>query len=78
MELADGASEIIIHGGLVDAGYVAGALKASKGIDVSDPILGQGVSECVYIIARGTSANPLTRDGSLRMLRGDEQIDVEE
>lgn len=77
-ELADGALRVMIHGGLSEAEYVSGTLKVSKGVDVSDPVVGKGAPECVYITARGTSANPLTRDRALRLLLGDEQIEVTE
>jgi len=77
-ELADGSLRIMIHGGFPEAEYVSGTLKMSKGVDVSGPVAGNGAPECVYILARGTSANPLTRDRALRMLRDDEQIEVTE
>ena len=77
-ELADGSLQFMIHGGLSEADYVSGTLKMSKGVDVSDPVVGKSAPGCVYIIARGTLANPLTRDRALRMLRGDELIEVTE
>jgi hypothetical protein len=75
-ELADGSLEIMIHGGLVEAEYVSGTLRMSKGVEVLEPALGKGAPEFVYVIARGTAANPFTRDSALRSLRGDERIEV--
>lgn len=77
-ELADGSLQIMIHGGLSEAEYVSGTLKMSKGVAVSDLVVGKGAPECVYINARGTSANPLTRDSALRLLCADERIQVME
>ena len=75
-ELADGSLEIMIHGGLAEADYVSGTLRMSKGVEVLEPALGKGAPEFVYVIARGTAANPLTRDSALRSLRGDVRIEV--
>lgn len=77
-EFGDGSIEIMIHGGSPEADYVAGRLRMAKGVDVTEPVVGRGAPEFVYIVARGTPIDPLTLEAALRMLRCDEQIEVSE
>jgi hypothetical protein len=76
-EMAGGAVEILVRGGLSDADYVRGALKNQRGIQTTDP---KPVSGAIGVLmsfrAKGTATNPLTKDGVIRFLNKDRYIEV--
>lgn len=76
-ELAGGAVEILLHGGLSDAEYVRRALKKQEGVRTSDPKPVRGaIGVLMSFRARGPEANPLTRDKAIRLLKKDQYIEV--
>jgi hypothetical protein len=76
-EMAGGAVEILLHGGLSDAEYVRGALKNQKGIQTTEP---KSVNGAVGVLssfrAKGSDVNPLTKDKAIRILKKDRYIEV--
>jgi hypothetical protein len=76
-EMPGGAVEILLHGGLSDAEYVRGALNNQKGIQTTDP---KPVSGAIGVLmsfrAKGSKANPLTKDKAIGALKKDQYIEV--
>ncbi len=76
-EMAGGVVEILLHGGLSDAEYVRGALNNQKGVRTTDP---KPVSGAIGVLmsfrAKGSEANPLTKDKAIRILKKDQYIEV--
>ncbi len=76
-EMAGGAVEILLHGGLSDAEYVRGALNNQKGVQTTDP---KPVSGAIGVLmsfrAKGTKANPLTKNKAVQILKKDQYIEV--
>jgi acid stress-induced BolA-like protein IbaG/YrbA len=76
-EMAGGAVEVLVHGGLSDAEYVRGALNNQKGIQTSEPKQVPGAPGVLMSVrAKGTAAAPLTRDKTLKLLRKDRYVEV--
>jgi len=76
-EMAGGVIEVLLHGGLSDAEYVRGSLKNHKGIKTTDPKLVSGaLGVLMSFRAKGTAANPLTKEKAIRVLKKDQYIEV--
>jgi len=76
-EADGGAVEIQLHGGRSDADYVRKALKGQKGIQTTDPMPVNGaIGVLMSFQAKGTKANPLTKERTIRMLKKDQYIEV--
>jgi len=76
-QMANGAVEVLLHGGSSDAGYVRDALNNQKGIRTTEPkpVIGApGV--LMSFRAKGPSASPLTRAKALQILKSDPYIEV--
>lgn len=76
-QMASGAVEVLLHGGLSDAEYVRGALNNQKGVQTTGP---KRVSGALGVLmsfrAKGTEANPLTKEKAIRVLKKDRYIEV--
>jgi hypothetical protein len=76
-EVAGGAVEVLLHGGTSDAEYVRGSLNNQKGVQTTNP---KPVSGALGVLmsfrAKGTEANPLTKEKILRALKKDPYIEV--
>ena len=76
-EKAGGAVEVLLHGGLTDAEYIRGALNNQKGVRTTEP---KSVPDAPGILmsfqAKGTEADPLTKEKALRVLKDDPYIEV--
>ncbi len=76
-ELAGGTVEIVLHGGLSDAEYVRLAIQKQNGVRTTNP---QPVSGAIGVLisfrAKGSEANPLTKDKAIRILKKDQYIEV--
>jgi hypothetical protein len=72
-----GSLEILLHGGRSDAEYIRGALKNQKGVRTTEP---KSVPSAPGILmsfrAKGTEADPLTKERALRVLKDDPYIEV--
>ena len=76
-EMAGGAVEVIVHGGLSDAEYVRGALNHQKDVKTSEPKpISGALGSLMSFRAWGTGANPLTKEKTLRVLKNDAYIEV--
>jgi hypothetical protein len=76
-EMAGGAVEIQLHGGLSDAEYVRGTFSNAKGVQTTDPKPVNGaVGVLMSFRAKGSEGNPLTKDKALRILKKDQYIEV--
>jgi hypothetical protein len=73
-QLAGGAVEILLHGGLSDAQYVRQALDHQKGVETAEPKAVNGLP-LVSLRAKG-SPLPLTKEKVIRILRDDPYIEV--
>jgi hypothetical protein len=74
---AGGAVEILLHGGLSDAEYIRGAFKTEKGVQTTDPKPSPGAPGIlVSFEAKGTEADPLTKEKAIRVLKGYPYIEV--
>jgi hypothetical protein len=74
-ELSDGTIEVLLHGGTSDAEYVRGAFKALKGVQTTEPEQSAGARGILMLFrARGTPADPLTKDKVVRVLKSDPYI----
>ena len=78
-ERDDGSLEVLLHGGYSDALYVRGALNNHKGVTTSEPAQCPGaIGVLMTFSARGTEADPLTREKAAEILRADQYIHVME
>src|SRR5260370_13108482 len=76
-EMAKGTVEVLLHGGLVDAEYVRGALQNQKGVVTTQPKQVDGARGVLMSFrAKGSEAAPLTKDKVLRILKHDPYIEV--
>ena len=76
-EMAGGAVEILLHGGLSDAEYVRGALNNQKGVQTTEPRQVPGaVGILMSFRAKGSGANPLTKARAIQILKRDRYIEV--
>ncbi len=76
-QMAGGAVEIFLHGGLSDAEYVRGSLNNQKGIQTTEPKQVPGaLGTLVSFRAKGTEAAPLTKQKTIRALKKDRYIEV--
>jgi hypothetical protein len=76
-ERAKGELEIVLRGGWSDAEYVRGALNNQKGVRTTEPKPVSGaLGELMSFRARGTDANPLTKERAVRVLKKDQYIEV--
>ncbi len=75
-EMAGGV-EILLHGRLADAEYVRGALNNEKGVQTFPPKDSPGApGVLIYFRAKGTKADPLTKEKAIRILKRDRYIEV--
>jgi hypothetical protein len=75
--LGDGSLELSIHGQEIDGKYVAGRLKSEKGVRVTEPNRQSGTEGVfVYVIAKGTDENPLSRQRVIEILQADPEIEM--
>lgn len=76
-EMAGGGVEILLYGVLSDAEYVRGALNHQRGIQTTEPKPVSGaIGRLMSFKAKGSEANPLTKDKALRILKKDQYIEV--
>lgn len=76
-DMAGGAVEILLHGGVSDAQYVRELLQNQKGVQTSDPKPVTGTNDqLVSVHAKGTKANPLTKAKTIQLLTMDQYIEV--
>ena len=76
-ELDGGSLEVVLHGTYSDAEYVRGALNNQKGVTTSEPAPSPGaVGVLMTFLAKGTQANPLTKETAARALEADKYIRV--
>lgn len=76
-EVAGGAVEILLHGGLSDAEYVRGILNDQKGVKTAKPKQVPGaVGILTSFHAKGTEPNQLTKAMAIRVLKDDRYIEV--
>ena len=76
-EMAGGAVEVLLHGGLSDAEYVRGALNNQKGVQTTEPRQVPGaVGILMSFRAKGSGANPLTKTRAIQILKRDRYIEV--
>ncbi len=76
-EKAGGGLEILLNGVLSDAEYVRGAFCTEKGIQTTDPRPAPGaVGVSMSFQAKGTEANPLTKERVLQILKKTRYIEV--
>jgi acid stress-induced BolA-like protein IbaG/YrbA len=72
-----GRIEILLHGGLSDAEYVQGVFKGVKGVQTTDPEPSPDAKGLVMRFeARGTPADPLTKQQAIAALESDPYIAV--
>ena len=75
--LDDGSLEVLVHGGYSDATYVRGALNNQKGVETTEPEQSPGaIGILMAFYAKGTEANPLTRERAIAALASDQYIQV--
>jgi len=76
-QIAGGALEILVYGGLSDAEYVRKTLNNQKGVQTTDPKpVGDAYGLLNSFRAQGTEANPLTKEKTLRLLKKDRYVEV--
>jgi hypothetical protein len=76
-EKANGTVEILLHGGLADAEYIRGALQSQKDVQTTEPKHSPGaLGVLMFFQAKGTEANPVTKEKVLRVLQSDPYIQV--
>jgi acid stress-induced BolA-like protein IbaG/YrbA len=76
-EKAGGAVEVLLHGGLSDAEYIRGAFKNQKGVRTTEPKpVPRAPGILISFQAKGTAADPLTKEKALRVLKDDPYIEV--
>jgi len=75
--LGDGSLEVLLRGGYSDAAYVRGALNNQKGVNTTEPQQSPGATGILMTFqARGTAANPLTKERAIKVLSEDQYIEV--
>ena len=75
----DGSLEVVLHGGYSDAVYIRGAFNNQKGVKTTEPQESSGATGILMsFLAKGTDANPLTKDVAIRVLQADPYIEVME
>jgi acid stress-induced BolA-like protein IbaG/YrbA len=76
-EMAGGAIEVLVDGGLSDTEFVRGVLNNQKGVRTTEP---KRVSGALGVLmsfrAKGAEAAPLTKEKVLRILKEDSYIEV--
>lgn len=76
-KLGDGSLEVLLHGGYSDAIYVRGALNNQKGVQTTKPEQCPGaIGILMKFRAKGTAADPLTRERAISVLEADQYIQV--
>jgi hypothetical protein len=76
-ELNDGWIEVMLRGVYTDAQYVRGALNNQKGVTTTEPEPSPGARGVLMTFrARGTEANPLTKEKTIDLLKADPYIAV--
>ncbi len=76
-ELGDGSLEVLLHGGYSDAKYVRRALNNQEGVTTTEPEQSPGARGILMTFrAKGTDANPLTREKAANVLEADSYIEV--
>jgi len=76
-EMTGGEIEVVLHGGHSDAEYVRGTLNSQKGVRTLDPNPVPGAPGVLMSLrAKGTPANPLTREKAIAILKKDSYIEV--
>jgi hypothetical protein len=76
-EMAGGAVEILVHGGLSDAEYVRRTLNHQKGVQTTEPKQVAGARGVLMSFrAKGSAAIPLTKDRAIQVLKNDRYIEV--
>ncbi|MEX2120405.1 MAG: hypothetical protein WD847_12485 [Pirellulales bacterium] len=76
-ELPGPTIEVFLHGGLSDAEYVRGALNNQKGVKTTEPTPVPGAPGVLMSFrAKGTRANPLTKQKAIRILKSDAYVAV--
>lgn len=75
--MPDGSISILLRGKSTDAEYVRGALKNLKGVATTIPEESPGAAGILISFqAKGTPANPLTRDRVIQVLEDDPYISL--
>jgi hypothetical protein len=78
-EKARGVVEILLHGGRSDAEYVRGVLNNRKGVQTYDPRAVSGaIGVLMSFLAKGSEADPLTKEKAIQALKKDRYIEVVE
>ena len=76
-DVAGGKIEVVVHGGHSDAEYVRGALNNQKGVQTDEPKRVSGALGVLMAFrAKGTPANPLTKEKAIQVLRKDRYIEI--
>jgi hypothetical protein len=71
--------EILLHGGLSDAEYVRGVLNNRKGVQTYGPKAVSGaIGVLMSFLAKGSEADPLTKEKAIQALKKDRYIEVVE
>lgn len=72
---ADGSIEILVRGNYSDANYVSSALKRLSGVKTTSPTQSPGATGVhMTFLAKGTQANPLTKEVAVNALSSDQYI----
>ncbi|MCO6458164.1 MAG: hypothetical protein J5I93_22900 [Pirellulaceae bacterium] len=73
----DGSLEVLLHGGYSDAAYVRGALNNQKGVQTTEPEqCPDAIGVLMTFRAKGTAADPLTRERAIRILKAEQYVRV--
>ena len=76
-ELTSGALEIVLQGPLSDANYVRKVLTGQNGIKTTVPRPREGIDGILMSFrAKGSDADPLTKEKAKRILKKDKYIEV--
>ncbi len=76
-ELDDGSLEVLLHGSYSDAKYVRGALNNQEDVTTTEPQQSPGARGILMTFhAKGTQANPLTKEKAINVLEADSYIEV--
>jgi acid stress-induced BolA-like protein IbaG/YrbA len=76
-EKPGGVIEILLHGGQSDAEYIRTALNKVTGVQTTDPKAPSGaIGVLMSFRAKGTKANPLTKEKSIQVLKKDPYIEL--
>jgi hypothetical protein len=76
-ELEDGSLEVLLRGSYSDAVYVQSALRSQKDVTITEPEPNrEATGTQMKFRARGTEANPLTKEKAISALKADRYIAV--